>query len=243
MATVRTSAPAKSNKCFYEDNPFYKAGYGLPNCTCFAWGCFYEYSGKKPRLSTSNAENWWGHTSDGYERGQEPKVGAVACWSKGKVGVGSDGAGHVAFVTKVYDDGSIDVCESGWKASKICWTLHLKKGYARSGYKFQGFIYPANASSVVTKKKTSGDSFKEGKNYVITAASGLKVRKGPGTGYAQKKKSELTADGQKHAASSKKAVLKKGTVITAVDVKGSWIKTPSGWICGKEGSSLYVKLK
>lgn len=150
--TKRLQAPSKSNKYYYSDNPFYKAGYGLPNCTCYAWGRFYEISGTRPKLSTSNAENWWGH-NDGYKRGKTPQLGAVICWSKGRVGVGSDGAGHVGIVEKIYDDGSILVGQSGWRASRVFWTTKVSKGYALSGYKFQGFIYnPAVTEKYVPAK-------------------------------------------------------------------------------------------
>lgn len=27
---------------WYSDNPFYQSGYGMPNCTCYAWGRFWE---------------------------------------------------------------------------------------------------------------------------------------------------------------------------------------------------------
>ena len=137
----RTAAPSKDNKHFYKDNVFEKAGYGLPNCTAYAWGRFYELLGTKPKLSTSNAENWWNH-NDGYKRGQVPKLGAVICWRKGKAGNGADGAGHVAIVEKVYADGSILISQSGWKASKTMWTQTLKPPYKYgSAYTLQGFIY------------------------------------------------------------------------------------------------------
>lgn len=145
----RLEAPSKSNKYFYKNNPFEAAGYGLPNCTAYAWGRFYEILGEKPKLSTSNAENWWSK-DDGYKRGQAPKLGAVICWRKGKAGNGSDGAGHVAIVEKVYADGSILISQSGWKASKTMWTQKLKPPYKYgSAYTLQGFIY---------NPKTEGES-------------------------------------------------------------------------------------
>jgi surface antigen len=151
----RLEAPTKSNKYFYKNNPFEAAGYGLPNCTAYAWGRFYEILGTKPKLSTSNAENWWSK-ADGYKRGQAPKLGAVICWRKGKAGNGSDGAGHVAIVEKIYPDGSILIGQSGWGASKVFWTQKLKPPYKYgSAYTLQGFIYnPAvKESDMPTKYK------------------------------------------------------------------------------------------
>lgn len=31
-----------NNFHWYSDNPFYQSGYGMPNCTCYAWGRFWE---------------------------------------------------------------------------------------------------------------------------------------------------------------------------------------------------------
>lgn len=142
----RTTAPTEDNAYYYAKNPFYKAGYGLPNCTCYAWGRFWEIMGgdTKPSLSTGNAENWWGKTSDGYARGSTPKLGAVICWRKGAAGVGSDGAGHVAVVEKINEDGSIVTSESGWGSSSLFWRKTRKNDGnwgSSSSYTFQGFIY------------------------------------------------------------------------------------------------------
>ena len=139
----RTTAPTTENAYYYANNPFYAAGYGLPNCTCYAWGRFYEISGERPALSTANAENWWGR-SDGYKRGSVPKLGAVICWRKGKVGNALDGAGHVAIVEAINEDGSIVTSESGWGSSSIFWTKTRKNDGnwgASKSYTFQGFIY------------------------------------------------------------------------------------------------------
>lgn len=123
------------------------AGDTLPNCTAYAWGRFYEILGSRPTLSTSNAEDWFGYETDGYERGQTPKLGAVICWSKGQVGYQyDDGAGHVAIVEQINSDGSIVTSESGWNVSDYWWTSTRVKGDdgnwgQSSSYKFQGFIY------------------------------------------------------------------------------------------------------
>lgn len=86
-------------------------------------------------------------------------------------------------------------------------------------------------------------SYTVGKTY--TTQVELKVRTGAGTNYAQKKKSQLTADGQKNALNETYAVLKKGTKVTVQQVKtvGSdiWLKIPSGWIAGYYDGDLYVK--
>lgn len=138
----RLVAPSKSDMHYYSDNIFYKCGYGMPNCTAYAWGRWYELLGVKPKVYTGNAENWFpkGTSYDGYERGQTPKLGAIACWRKGQAGNDKDGAGHVAIVEEIYADGSILTSNSGYKAS-LFFTKKIPKGYASSGYTFQGFIY------------------------------------------------------------------------------------------------------
>lgn len=140
--TQRTTAPDSSNSYYYSANPFYAAGYGLPNCTCYAWGRFYELSGQRPTLSTRDAENWYGY-NDGYSRGQTPKLGAVICWRRGAVGDDSDGAGHVAVVEQINPDGSIVTSNSAYGSTLFYMqTLTKESGYTwSSAYTFQGFIY------------------------------------------------------------------------------------------------------
>ena len=121
----------------------------LPNCVGYTWGRFYEASGKRPKLSRANAENWYSY-NDGYERGKTPKLGAVICWSKGKVGNGNDGAGHVAFVEEVYDDESILVSASDYGGRRF-YTRKYNKPYSMNEYTFQGFIY--NPDVKETEKK------------------------------------------------------------------------------------------
>ena len=109
----------------------------LPNCTGYAWGRFMECQGVTTcALSRANAEQWYTHTVDGYQRGQTPKLGAVICWSSTKSG------GHVAIVEEIYEDDSILTSNSayGWKRFYM---KTLKPPLFRMGkaYTFQGFIY------------------------------------------------------------------------------------------------------
>ena len=138
----RTSAPTTDNAYYYANNPFYQSGYGLPNCTCYAWGRFYELSGSYPSLSLGDAENWYGNTGDGYSRGSTPKLGAVICWRRGATGDDSDGAGHVAIVEKINDDGSIVTSNSAYGSTLFYeQTLNAPNYSFSSAYTFQGFIY------------------------------------------------------------------------------------------------------
>lgn len=80
-----TSDGIVDNPYWYSRNPFYLAGYGMPNCTAYAWGRFWEISDpnveyiNRPTLGTGNAGTWYA-VDDGYERGQTPKLGAVICF-------------------------------------------------------------------------------------------------------------------------------------------------------------------
>lgn len=242
---ARTTAPSKSNNYYYKDNIFYQCGYGMPNCTAYAWGRWYELLGKKPKLYTGNAETWFpkGKAYDGYERGQTPKLGAVACWSKGKVGNGNDGAGHVAIVEKIYSDGSILTSNSAWKGTNF-YTKKIAKGYKVNGYTFQGFIYlPIEFVESVENKVEN--PYKVGTTYKTQVI--LKVRSGAGTNYKQKSYSQLTANAKANAYSSgvNAGCLKAGTLVTLLEMKqvgnDIWGRIPSGWIAFKYQNNTYVK--
>lgn len=133
----------------------YDTGSVLPNCTGYAWGRFMEILGSTPRLSRGNAGRWYLYTSDGYQRGSKPRLGAVACWSHYISGV--EQAGHVAVVEKIDSDGTITLSHSGWKENAMYsptnsghWWLSTGRApnYLNwSGYTFQGFIYCPSISS------------------------------------------------------------------------------------------------
>ena len=130
----------------------------LPNCVGYAWGRWRELLGKFHNLSRGNAENWWG-TSDGYGRGQEPRLGAVMCWRKGQAGNANDGAGHVAIVERINADGSITYSQSNYGGTR--WELKTKSyPYSLgSAYTFQGFIYlPISFDSPGSNQTTTSNS-------------------------------------------------------------------------------------
>lgn len=144
----RTSAPTKDdlNYIHWEKGGFnycirISGNSCLPNCVGYAWGRWRELLGKYHKLARTNAENWWGNTADGYERGQTPKLGAVICWRKGVAGNSSDGAGHVAIVEHINADGSILISQSAYGGARFT-TKTLQPPYNfGSGYVLQGFIY------------------------------------------------------------------------------------------------------
>lgn len=160
----RTTAPSSTdkhwihtsngglNECIEINN----SGSCLPNCVGYAWGRFYEITGKRPALSRANAENWYGYTSDGYKRSQTPVEGAVICWRKGQAGVSSDGAGHVAIVEEVKSNGDVVTSNSAYGGTRFYMqTVTKASGYSiGSAYTFQGFILPPAASSTGTTTTT-----------------------------------------------------------------------------------------
>ncbi len=137
------------NKCIYVNAPTV-----MPNCTGYAWGRFIEIMGATTcNLSTHDAGQWYLNTSDGYQRGNTPELGAVVCWKK------PGEAGHVAIVEQINADGSILISQSGYRSSKYFWTQTLQPGYKfGTTYIFQGFIYNpsvTNSTSINPESKIS----------------------------------------------------------------------------------------
>ncbi len=144
--TPRTSKKGmKGSKYWYsETNPYYPE-YRLPNCTCYAWGRFWEISDVIPHLPTNNAGEWF-DTIINYEKGSTPALGAVLCLYD------PAGAGHVAIVEEIHDD-YIVTSNSGYSRNPgtyddplYFWTdkNYQSNNYVPSwakGYSFQGFIY------------------------------------------------------------------------------------------------------
>ena len=102
----RLSAPSSGNSYYNRNlNIYSKQGYGMPNCTAYAYGRIYEITGEAPLIKSGNAGNWWftNKRNDYYEYGSEPKLGAIACWSR-----------HVAVVEAI-DEDIVTISESHWR--------------------------------------------------------------------------------------------------------------------------------
>lgn len=96
-------------------------------------------------------------------------------------------------------------------------------GYVRLG--FAEKVSSANAAQNNENVPSTG-------NYKVNTPSGMKVRTGPGTNYAQVPFNSLTASAQKQGG------YKYGVEFTALEVRKSedgqtkyWARTPSGWVC------------
>lgn len=196
--TARLVAPTASNKNYLHTS---KGGYNycihikngsvLPNCVGYAWGRWRELLGEYHNLSRGNAENWYGN-NDGYERGQEPKLGAVICWRKGKAYNAADGAGHVAIVEKIHSNGDITISQSAYGGARFT-TKVLKKPYNYgAAYTLQGFIY----CPISFVEKTLDEVAQDVLNGVYkTGAQRKRLLEAEGYNYAevQKKVNELLA--------------------------------------------------
>lgn len=139
--TPRLTAPARNNPYYYSNkNIFYASGYGMPNCTAYAYGRAYEILGTKPNLCTGNAGTWYDYNKahNYYPYGKTPKVGAIAVWK-----YTNGGDGHVAVVEKI-EDGVIVLSNSAWSGT----TFYLSRANisdplvgGNSWWDFQGYIY------------------------------------------------------------------------------------------------------
>jgi surface antigen len=133
------------------------SGSTLPSSTAYAWGRFYEIIGEPPKLSTGEATSWYNYKTDGYKRGDTPKVGAIACWAS------SDG-GYVAVVEQVKSDGSVITSESAWDGNGLWRLFDRTKGTngnwgMSSVYTFQGFIYCPQTVSVSKEELCTKNSY------------------------------------------------------------------------------------
>ena len=141
-----TDAGIRNNPMWYSLNPFYINGYGLPNCTCYAWGRWWEINiegghNAAPALNTGgNAKNWWPNNISRFEHGQTPKLGAIICFAPS---AGSNRNGHVAVVERIVGR-TITTSNSDWKG-RYFYTEELSPDangkYHHSVYTSQGFLY------------------------------------------------------------------------------------------------------
>jgi hypothetical protein len=171
MFEPRLTIPDKSNKFYIAKsegglNPCIAKPAGSPlrfaNCVFYAAGRFAEITGIW--LKSTNAENFVSVAKEmGLTVSDKPQPGAIAVWAKGKIGDGSDGAGHVAVVEIINQSGSIVTSESGWNAKKEFWTQTRKNDGnwgQGSAYRFIGFILPPASSVTVLRKGDRSEQVK-----------------------------------------------------------------------------------
>lgn len=164
-----------------------------------------------------------------YKAGLKAQKGDIVVW---KIGYnGRSKYGHIAIATGEATDTTITTYDQNWSGKSMKKVAHSYTGIA-------GYLRPKDQSNIITTP-----IYKIGKT--VTLLTNLKVRKGAGINYAQKKRSELTANGQKNALNGTYAVLKKGTRVTvlkkAIVNNDIWVRIPSGWIAVYYNGNTYAK--
>lgn len=109
-----------------------KTGYVLPNCCGLVHGrwleCADDRNPNHDKLCRGNAGSYWRY-ADGYQRGQEPRLGAIACFS-----------GHVATVERIAENGVITLSNSSYDG-KAFYLTETAPPYKFKNMTFYGFIY------------------------------------------------------------------------------------------------------
>ncbi len=169
----RLTAPSRDNPYYYSNkNVFYKWGYGMPNCTAYAYGRAYEILGKEPDLCIYDANQWFDYNKDNniYAYGNTPKLGAIVCFK-----YSGYNSGHVAVVEKIVGD-TVYYSNSAWSGNEFYLTSSPIDDPAdgRSGWIFQGFIYIGEFCA----GKDDGDIYK------ITSDTGVNMRSDAGTSHS-----------------------------------------------------------
>lgn len=158
------TAPEYTNYYYYDGNVFYQSGFGMPNCTAYAWGRVYELLGKEPKLSTGNARDWYDYNKKNniYPYGKAARLGAIACFD-------NEYGGHVAVVEEI-DGDMITFSNSAYNGERfyLSYADLYDKNPGQQGWIFQGYIYP---EKFVFNKK-SMNSLRR-----VTADEGLNFRK------------------------------------------------------------------
>lgn len=162
----------------------------------------------------------------------------------GDIGIRTSGTyGHIFIIAETSANGKFKYYDQNAGNKGEAMTLRTKSFTSAN---INGVLRPKNQTPFKTTVKAPTCPYKKGD--IVTLTTNVKVRTGAGTGYAQKKVSQLTSDGKKHTTSKlplAKAVLKKGTKATIQSVKtvGSdiWAQIPSGWICLRYNGKNYAK--
>lgn len=134
----------------------------LPNCVGYAVGRFNEIAGngKCQLLASVNAEDLL-HVAiqQGLRVTTEPYLGGCLVWTVGKVGDGSDGAGHGAIcesIEKIKGKTVILTSESGWKHFAFDVRQRMGKNWSQGArYKYAGCIINPYAHCSIPRPETT----------------------------------------------------------------------------------------
>lgn len=139
--TRRTTAPEYGNVYYYNGayNPFAYNQNLIGECTWYVWGRAYEILGHRPNISRGHAKDFYTYNlnSGAYPYGNEPKLGAIACFAPNNHAYWT---GHVAIVEAVGGDGSVILSEYNFKGFHVFSSdRYLNPTEARTWV--QGYIY------------------------------------------------------------------------------------------------------
>ena len=138
--TRRTTAPEYGNVYYYNGayNPFIGVGC-IGECTWYVWGRAYEILGHWPNISKWYAKDFYAYNvnTGAYPYGNEPKLGAIACFAPNNH---ARWTGHVAIVEAVGGDGSVILSEYNFVSEHaFSANRYLNPTQARTWV--QGYIY------------------------------------------------------------------------------------------------------
>lgn len=207
-------------------------------------GCDFAECSCPRMITKAKALGIW-QESDAYK----PQIGDVCFYDWQDTGAG-DNVGtpdHVGIVIRSDDSGFV-VREGNKNKSIGNRSMALNARYIR------GFITPKfdeisddspkpiNNTPSAEKSNSASNSYKIGRTYTVKVKTSLNVRIGAGTNYRTVGYWGLTSDGRKHATAQ--GALKNGTKVTILEIKVTqneiWCRIPSGWICAKSGSNIYL---
>lgn len=97
---------------YYKANPYFQRGYGLPNCTAYAWGRLSEICNASVTFYGGNAIMWANRPE--MVKLDSPKQGSCIIYSGGIIDSRGRFCGHIGVVEHLYSDGSIDVSMSSY---------------------------------------------------------------------------------------------------------------------------------
>lgn len=146
-----------NNEWYTYKNPYYLNGYGIPNCTAYAWGRVSEILGKPINTCRGNAITF-AYEPD-FNQIYEPVAGAIMVWSGGYYN-----CGHVAVVEHVYADGSIDISDSSYGGYTFKLTrLSPNNNYFNgdSSLSFEGFYLHKEIFEKIEQEKREIEERKE----------------------------------------------------------------------------------
>lgn len=137
----RTTAPEYGNVYYYNGayNPFAYNQALIGECTWYVWGRAYEILGQRPNISRGHAKDFYTYNlnSGAYPYGNEPKLGAIACFAPNNHAYET---GHVAIVEAVGGDGSVILSEYNFVSRHVfSANRYLNPTEARTWV--QGYIY------------------------------------------------------------------------------------------------------